>query len=65
MDGPSIPYGPSKFKNVTNKTKKRQTHESTPANSNRISQTAWSLETKLWGDDEHLKERLCPKNLGL
>jgi hypothetical protein len=23
------------------------------------------LETKLWGDDEHLKGRLCPKNYGL
>jgi hypothetical protein len=21
----------------------------------------WSFETKLWGDDEHPKERLCPK----
>jgi len=31
----------------------------------RISQTAWSFETKLWVDDIHLKERLCPKNLGL
>ena len=26
---------------------------------------ARALETKLWGDDEYLKERLCPKNLGL
>jgi hypothetical protein len=31
----------------------------------RISQTTWSLETKFWGDDEHPKERLCPKNYGL
>jgi hypothetical protein len=30
-----------------------------------ISQTTWSFETKLWGDDEHLKERLCPKNYSL
>jgi hypothetical protein len=30
-----------------------------------ISQTTWSFETKLWGDDEHPKERLCPKNYGL
>jgi hypothetical protein len=30
-----------------------------------ISQTTWSFETKLQGDDEHLKERLCPKNYGL
>jgi hypothetical protein len=30
-----------------------------------ISQTTWSLETKFWGDDEHPKERLCPKNYGL
>jgi hypothetical protein len=27
------------------------------------SQTTWSLETKHWGSDEHLKERICPKNL--
>jgi hypothetical protein len=25
----------------------------------------WSFETKLWGHDEHPKERLCPKNYGL
>jgi hypothetical protein len=31
----------------------------------RISQTTWSFETKLWGDDEHPKERWCPKNYGL
>jgi hypothetical protein len=31
----------------------------------RISQTTLSLETKFWGDDEHPKERLCPKNYGL
>jgi hypothetical protein len=30
-----------------------------------ISQTTWSFETKLWGDDEHPKDRLCPKNYGL
>jgi hypothetical protein len=24
-----------------------------------------SIETKFWGDDEHPKERLCPKNYGL
>jgi hypothetical protein len=30
-----------------------------------ISQTTWSFKTKLWGYDEHLKERLCPKNYGL
>jgi hypothetical protein len=30
-----------------------------------ISQTTWSIETKFWGDDEHPKERLCPKNYGL
>jgi hypothetical protein len=30
-----------------------------------ISQTTWSLETKFWGDDEHPKERLCPKNYSL
>jgi hypothetical protein len=30
-----------------------------------ISQTTWSFETKLWGYDEHPKERLCPKNYGL
>jgi hypothetical protein len=27
--------------------------------------TTRSLETKFWGDDEHPKERLCPKNYGL
>jgi hypothetical protein len=31
----------------------------------RISQTTWSIETKFWGDDEHPKERICPKNYGL
>jgi hypothetical protein len=30
-----------------------------------ISQTTWSFGTKLLGDDEHLKERLCPKNYSL
>jgi hypothetical protein len=30
-----------------------------------ISQTTWSFETKLWGDDEHPKDRLCPKNYSL
>jgi hypothetical protein len=31
----------------------------------RISQTTWSLEKKFWEDDEHPKERICPKNYGL
>jgi hypothetical protein len=31
----------------------------------RISQITWSLETKFRGDDEHPKERICPKNYGL
>jgi hypothetical protein len=30
-----------------------------------ISQTTWGFEMKLWGDDEHPKERLCPQNFGL
>jgi hypothetical protein len=30
-----------------------------------IYQNTWSFETKLWGDDEHPKERLFPKNYGL
>jgi hypothetical protein len=30
-----------------------------------ISQTAWRLETKFWGDDEHPKGKICPKNFGL
>jgi hypothetical protein len=30
-----------------------------------ISQTTRSFEKKFWGDDEHPKERICPKNYGL
>jgi hypothetical protein len=30
-----------------------------------ISQTTWRFETKFWGDGEHPKERLCPKNYSL
>jgi hypothetical protein len=28
-------------------------------------QTTWSLETKFWGDDEHPKVKICPKNYSL
>ena len=62
--------GPTGFQNRSDLFSQADSGKTQPAEEHlqihhRISQTTWSLETKLWGDDEHLKERLCPKNLGL